>query len=408
MRVGLRRLGGLVASTALATGAGLVVLGGTAGAATFTVVNTADDGSNTSLRDVIENQATTDGDEVVLTAGATYNLSNSICSDLDTAADITIRSSSTTQNATIIQNCAGVDVIDAGDANLNLTVQNLNVTGGLSTEDGGAITVSEDLMLVRSRLFGNASSGDGGALNVEGDATIIASSIDGNCSEEDGGAMEIDGDMTIVNSTITQNTSHEDGAVDFDGEVMSLVYSDVVANIHEQNVDCGVPDEASLDDPGEVALPDPGDAEVEPEDTGEASNIEGGFNSFGSVVAIPLNNDPAPDPVNCEDTATSSGYNFSDDDTCEFTNVAAGDRENAGDRGLGELADNGGPTPTLLPADTSPLVNFIPLAACGGGDALAGFAVTTDQRGITRPQETGCEIGSVELEAVELVVQFTG
>ena len=383
MRVGLRRLGGLVASTALATGAGLVVLGGTAGAATFTVVNTADDGSNTSLRDVIENQATTDGDEVVLTAGATYNLSNSICSDLDTAADITIRSSSTTQNATIIQNCAGVDVIDAGDANLNLTVQNLNVTGGLSTEDGGAITVSEDLMLVRSRLFGNASSGDGGA-------------------------MEIDGDMTIVNSTITQNTSHEDGAVDFDGEVMSLVYSDVVANIHEQNVDCGVPDEASLDDPGEVALPDPGDAEVEPEDTGEASNIEGGFNSFGSVVAIPLNNDPAPDPVNCEDTATSSGYNFSDDDTCEFTNVAAGDRENAGDRGLGELADNGGPTPTLLPADTSPLVNFIPLAACGGGDALAGFAVTTDQRGITRPQETGCEIGSVELEAVELVVQFTG
>jgi hypothetical protein len=114
-------------------------------------------------------------------------------------------------------------------------------------------------------------------------------------------------------------------------------------------------------------------------------------------------------PFNCEDngaTITSLGYNFSDDDTCGFTNAAVGDRQNAGNPGLGALAANGGPTPTLLPAVTSPLVNFIPIAVCGGGDTIAGSPVTTDQRGISRPQETGCEIGSVELEG--LVVRFTG
>ena len=114
---------------------------------------------------------------------------------------------------------------------------------------------------------------------------------------------------------------------------------------------------------------------------------------------------------NCEvdlNPTVSSGYNFSDDDTCGFTNVATGDRENAGDPGVGALADNGGPTQTMLPSSASPLLNFIPISACGSGDTLAGFAVTTDQRGITRRQETGCEIGSVEVQGVVLVVRFTG
>jgi hypothetical protein len=65
------------------------------------------------------------------------------------------------------------------------------------------------------------------------------------------------------------------------------------------------------------------------------------------------------------------------------------------------LAGNGGPTRTLLPQSGSPLINAIPVVGCSGGNTLAGSTVTTDQRGITRPQEGGCEIGSVELEVVQ-------
>ncbi len=73
------------------------------------------------------------------------------------------------------------------------------------------------------------------------------------------------------------------------------------------------------------------------------------------------------------------------------------------------LAQNGGPTPTLLPADTSPLVDAILVSACQA-DGAAG--VTTDPRGVTRPQIIGCDIGAVEILApeaeVEITPRFTG
>jgi hypothetical protein len=94
----------------------------------------------------------------------------------------------------------------------------------------------------------------------------------------------------------------------------------------------------------------------------------------------------------------SNGYNFADDATCDLTGT--GDRESAGDPMIGALASNGGPTQTRLPADTSPLIDGVPLDQCQADGATG---VTTDQRGITRPQAAGCDIGSVEVvpQAVE-------
>ena len=98
----------------------------------------------------------------------------------------------------------------------------------------------------------------------------------------------------------------------------------------------------------------------------------------------------SPGAFNCtlSGTVTSSGYNYSDDDTCDL--LAGTDQQTQVDPILGALASNGGPTQTRLPLTGSPLINAIPVATCGGGDALAGEAVTTDQRGVTRPQDVGC------------------
>jgi hypothetical protein len=118
-------------------------------------------------------------------------------------------------------------------------------------------------------------------------------------------------------------------------------------------------------------------------------------------------------PPNCAGvTTTSNGFNFSDDASCGFT--AATDKENAGDPGLGPLANNGGPTQTRLPQSGSPLIDAIPTASCQA-DGASG--ITTDQRGVTRPQGPGCDIGAVEVEVagpaapaapVQAVVRFTG
>jgi hypothetical protein len=121
--------------------------------------------------------------------------------------------------------------------------------------------------------------------------------------------------------------------------------------------------------------------------------------SFGSVVALPGG------PANCSVGGTvTNGYNYSDDDTCGFTDTANGDVEDGADPQLGALADNGGSTPTRLPATTSPLVEAIPAASCFAG-------IPTDQRDLTRPGFTNCDIGAVELQpapGAPLVVRFAG
>ena len=92
----------------------------------------------------------------------------------------------------------------------------------------------------------------------------------------------------------------------------------------------------------------------------------------------------------------SAGYNLTSDKTgtaCSFT--AATDLVNKNPL-LGHLANNGGPTQTMLPGAKSPAANMIPKTT-----TLRGVAVCpgTDQRGVARPGrgETRCTIGAAEV-----------
>jgi hypothetical protein len=115
------------------------------------------------------------------------------------------------------------------------------------------------------------------------------------------------------------------------------------------------------------------------------------FSAFGTVIAGPLGGGG-----NCGEAGTSNGYNYeASTNTCGFTTGT--DTNTGADPQFGALASNGGPTQTRLPATTSPLLDEIPPASCQA-DGASG--VTTDQRGVTRPQGTGCDIGAVELQPV--------
>jgi hypothetical protein len=99
--------------------------------------------------------------------------------------------------------------------------------------------------------------------------------------------------------------------------------------------------------------------------TGANVDAQVGLTSFGSVVAQALGGG-----ANCTVAAstTSNGFNFTDDassgaGTCMF-NLATDHVGATNNPLLGALANNGGPTQTMLPQDgPSPLIDAIPGAS---------------------------------------------
>jgi hypothetical protein len=77
-------------------------------------------------------------------------------------------------------------------------------------------------------------------------------------------------------------------------------------------------------------------------------------------------------------------------DPRDFAYVDSGHSIIGEDPRLGPLADNGGPTLTMLPASNSPVI--------GRG---SGFGVVSDQRGFPRPVDDA-DIGAIELTEAEL------
>jgi hypothetical protein len=92
-------------------------------------------------------------------------------------------------------------------------------------------------------------------------------------------------------------------------------------------------------------------------------------------------------------TVIDGGYNIVQDGSC----ISAPTSFEA-DPLLGPLADNGGPTMThaLLPG--SPAIDAIPQGISG-----CGTTIINDQRGVTRPQGSACDIGAYEVTPSELL-----
>src|SRR5215472_8875391 len=105
-----------------------------------------------------------------------------------------------------------------------------------------------------------------------------------------------------------------------------------------------------------------------------------------SILVLPgwLNCSPVSQPQD-------GGYNRPDDVSCRLTNPTSLADPNIS-IGLGPLSLNGGPTLTMLASPNSAVIDKIPPGTNG-----CGTTVTTDQRGVSRPQGMGCDIGAVEV-----------
>lgn len=504
-----RRVVGGIAALALSLGGAvtaLALVAGPASADTITVTNTADDGTATSLRGVLS--SVNAGDVVVLTAGATYQLTRCAAAAALSAGAIPINASVTIQGngATIQQTCpdrvlyttsaitlenvtvtgGNVDGPGGGlfeDSNALVTLNGATFTGNSASAGGGGLATSGDVDVTGSTFSDNHDTGDsGGGIRVFSDVgttTITDSTFTGNTTTGWGGAFEqeVQGDLALPTShyvlnvsgstftgneadsdgggaldtedpaaisieqstladnsggwggavgtfgsvtmltadasTFSGNTSGLDGgavhvsgalmegALPSDGSTASFVNSTITGNTEGAFGAVSVEGAVSLNQVTLINNTSLGQAQSEP----TAANARGGsvgalavtgdaasvaaftFASRNSVVAQPHG---AQNCTSFDSPTDDGGYNFSDDDSCGFA-AATDNVKTPNDPVLGPLANNGGPTETLLPLTGSPLLDAIPPASCGSN---------VDQRGVTRPQGSGCDIGAVEVEVV--------
>jgi len=95
---------------------------------------------------------------------------------------------------------------------------------------------------------------------------------------------------------------------------------------------------------------------------------------------------------NCTGPISDGGYNIEDEASCGLgtaNNSLSSTNPLLDPAGL---KDNGGPTQTIPLMPGSPAVDAIPPGVSGCGTTL-----TNDQRGVSRPQGSGCDIGAFEL-----------
>lgn len=277
----------------------------------------------------------------------------------------------------------------------SVRIEDTDFISNSSVGTGGAVYSSDGAEISNTRFIDNDSDSIGGGLVAFTNAEISDSVFDGNHSHNDGAALTVYGSLQLTGSTLTGNTSDTgEGAFWVDG-VATIVNSTLDANVGG-----GAASTLSANDLVLVYSTITG-----LEATGSQIALVARSNRLSVFATVLTGTDGMLVGLMCNTTGTSYGYNFASDASCGLT--AAGDTQDAKAAAalLGELTDNGGPTPTRLPSTDSPLVGAIPSTACTTGPASA---VVTDQRGFARPDLVGgpCDIGAVQL--ARAVPIFTG
>ncbi|MBV9354955.1 MAG: IPT/TIG domain-containing protein, partial [Chloroflexi bacterium] len=221
----------------------------------------------------------------------------------------------------------------------------LTLTGGSTSDVGGAIYAYYALEVDRIVAAGN-SSGGGGAINAFlGSLTVNASTISNNASTTVGGGITTSGISTaIYDSTITGNTAVRGAAIDA-GTNTVLKGTTVVGN------------PSSASDGGQVISV--GSFSISVQDTvvaGDVSKPDFELRSGASASAI---------YSLIRNASAVSGGNAP---TTDSSDIIGRDPQ------LGPLTANGGPTPTMAPTLSSPVL-----------DRGKSFGLGSDQRGQSRP-----------------------
>lgn len=280
------------------------------------------------------------------------------------------------------------------------TLTNSTVSGNSAVwaGSGGGIAVwGATLALTNGTLSGNWVTQAGGGLSVGGYAaapatvTLTNSTVSDNSALFDGGGITVGGGetvLTLTNSSVSGNSARVGGGLytrftqSVDTVALTLENTTVSGNL------------ASDSDGGGALFVESGPVVITNSTLSWNSGPGGTGGIFGNSLygpSITLRNSIVARQAagrDCGRSVTSDGYNIDSDGTCGLTDPTDQPSTNPW---LGPLQDNGGPTQTHALGLPSVAIDAIPVGTNG-----CGTDVATDQRGVTRPQGAGCDIGAYE------------
>jgi VCBS repeat-containing protein len=248
----------------------------------------------------------------------------------------------------------GIFTVTSGSV---VSISGITVSGGKANFGGGIFNHGGTLTISASTISGNSAGIGGGISNDRGTLTITDSTISGNSAGFGaGGGITVDEGttLTVTNSTFSGNSAALGGGIFNQNSTATITNSTFSGN------------SATVEGGGVFNE----DATSTLRNTLLANNNAGGNCFAAGTGAI-----------------TDGGGNLDDAATCGFTDSTSKSNTPAGLDPAG-LANNGGPTETIALTPGSAAIDA----------AVSCPPPTTDQRGISRPQGSACDIGAFELD----------
>ncbi len=246
-------------------------------------------------------------------------------------------------------------------ANGDATVENLILQNG-SSAFGGAIFHLGPLTLRQSQIQNSTAPVGGGIYSLGSVLTITHSSLISNTAVSSGGGIYNDNTVTTIENSTFSNNQVTGASGDGGGAIVSLGNNSAPTTIRY----------STFSDNGSAS-------------SGGALVVDDNVTLFATIVA---NSTSGGDCAFFGSQPIDGGYNLIEDGSCLSASTSQ-----SGDPTLGNLADNGGATPTHALNPTSPALDQIPFDTQG-----CGTSTDQDQRGSTRPYRTHCDIGAYELD----------
>jgi hypothetical protein len=359
----------------------VLVFAAPAPAATFDVTNPLDglgacDADCTLREAVIAANANPGPDTIVLPAGV-YAFSlvaaepdSAAAGDLDLTDDVVITGAGPGQSIVDAQQLDRVFEVAEG---VRVGMSGLTIRGGHRPRfalGGAGVYNSGELELTRVVVTGNgATSFEGGGIFSDGTLTLTDVVVANNGAFADGG-IRSDGTATLTRVTVSSNSAEEGPAGIENRGTMSLSNSTISGNHTSFEAGGGISNKGSL------SLRNVTIADNRTGGGGTALKVWRGEVTLSNTIL----------DGTCDGQPTSLGHNLERGDTCGLR--SPGDLVNV-DPLLEPLADNGGPSQTHALLAGSPAIDAGDDSSCPA----------TDQRGVTRPQGTRCDIGAYEAAA---------